>query len=81
MGSFKSLAGSVSLSFRACPTTEGQEGTALKTMRERAEERRQSKLEGIRRQVKSGRLVVRQMTPEELAQHPPAEPRVKASRW
>ena len=53
----------------------------MKTMRERAEERRQSKLEGIRRQVKTGRLVVRQMTPEELAQHPPGERREKARRW
>jgi hypothetical protein len=53
----------------------------MKTMRERAEERRQSKLEGIRRQVKAGRLTVRQMTPEERASFPPAEPRVKSSRW
>lgn len=34
---------------------------------ERAEKRRRSKLEGIRRQVRSGKLVVRQMTAEERA--------------
>jgi hypothetical protein len=35
---------------------------------ERAEKLRRSKLEGIRRQVRSGKLVVRQMTDEERAE-------------
>ncbi len=35
---------------------------------ERAEKQRRSKLEGIRRQVRSGKLVVRQMTDEERAE-------------
>jgi len=39
----------------------------MKTIREQVEARRKTKLEGIRRQVKSGRLVVRQMTDEERA--------------
>jgi hypothetical protein len=41
------------------------------TPRERAEAQRQSKLLSIKRQVKAGKLVVRQMTPAELAEHPP----------
>jgi len=39
----------------------------MKTIREQADARRQSKLKSIARQVKTGRLVVRQMTPEERA--------------
>ena len=37
----------------------------MKTIREQQEERRQQKLAGVRRQVKNGSLVIRQMTPEE----------------
>ncbi len=40
----------------------------MKTIREQAEARRQTKLNAIRRQVKTGKLVVRQMTAEERAQ-------------
>jgi hypothetical protein len=48
----------------------------MTTPRERAEAQRQSKLLAIKRQVKAGKLVVRQMTAEELAEHPPLpEPR------
>jgi hypothetical protein len=43
----------------------------MTTPRERAAAQRQSKLLSIKRQVKAGKLVVRQMTPEELAEHPP----------
>ena len=43
----------------------------MKTLSEQAEERRQTKLNAIKRQVKSGRLVVRQMTSEERAEHSP----------
>jgi hypothetical protein len=37
----------------------------MKTIREQREERRQVKLKHVRGQVKSGKLVVRQMTAEE----------------
>jgi len=42
----------------------------MKTIREQQEERRQQKLAGIRRKVKSGSLVIRQMTPEEREMFP-----------
>ena len=44
----------------------------MSTPRERADVQRQTKLRSIDRQIKSGKLVVRQMTPEERAQHPSA---------
>jgi hypothetical protein len=37
----------------------------MKTIQEQREERRQAKLKHMQRQIKSGRLVVRQMTAEE----------------
>jgi hypothetical protein len=40
------------------------------TPRERAEAQRKTKLQSIRRQVKAGKLVVRQMTPAERAEFP-----------
>ncbi len=43
----------------------------MKTSRERAEEKRAEKLELIREQVASGKLVVREMTDEERAMYPP----------
>jgi hypothetical protein len=43
----------------------------LKTARERAEEKRQEKLEHVREEVKSGSLVIRQMTDEERERYPP----------
>jgi hypothetical protein len=53
----------------------------MKTIREQVEDRRQSKLKSIRRQVKTGRLVVRQMTPEERERFPrPAPLRGNGSR-
>jgi hypothetical protein len=42
------------------------------TPRERAEAQRATKLLSIRRQVKAGKLVVRQMTAAERAEFPPA---------
>jgi hypothetical protein len=42
----------------------------LKTARERAEEKRQEKLEHVRDEVKSGSLVIRQMTDEERERYP-----------
>jgi hypothetical protein len=43
----------------------------LKTARERAEEKRLSKLAQVRDQVQSGTLVIRQMTAEERRRYPP----------
>jgi len=43
----------------------------MKTTRERAEERREAKLEQIREQVESGSLVIRTMTDEERERYPP----------
>ena len=43
----------------------------MKTSRERAEEKRQAKLEVVREQVESGSLVIRKMTDEERRQYPP----------
>jgi hypothetical protein len=43
----------------------------MTTPRERADAQRQTKLQSIRRQVKAGKLVVRQMTPAERAEFPP----------
>jgi hypothetical protein len=43
----------------------------VKTTRERAEEKRQEKLEYIRQQLESGALVIRQMTEAERRRYPP----------
>lgn len=44
---------------------------AVKTTRERAEEKRQAKLDLVREQVQNGELVIRQMTEEERRRYPP----------
>lgn len=44
---------------------------SVKTARERAEEKRQEKLELVRAQVESGSLVIRKMTKEERRRYPP----------
>ncbi len=49
----------------------------MKSTRERAEEKRQAKLELVREQVQSGTLVIRQMTEEERRLNPPRPPRPK----
>jgi hypothetical protein len=51
-----------------------------KTTRERADEKREEKLELVREQVENGSLTIRQMTEEERRQYPsrpapPARPR------
>jgi hypothetical protein len=56
-----------------------------KTSRERAEEKRQAKLDLVREQVEDGSLVIRQMTDEEQSRYrkPPApdkKPRGQSSR-
>jgi hypothetical protein len=43
----------------------------MKSSRERAEEKREEKLENVREQLANGKLVVRQMTPEERELYPP----------
>jgi hypothetical protein len=43
----------------------------MKTPRERAEERRQAKLEQVREQVQNGSLIIRPMTEEERRRYPP----------
>jgi hypothetical protein len=43
----------------------------MKTPRERAADKRQAKLDLVREQVKSGSLVIRQMTDEERRRYPP----------
>jgi hypothetical protein len=50
---------------------------AMKSARERAEEKRQEKLELVREQVENGGLVIRQMTDEERRRYPPVPVRAK----
>jgi hypothetical protein len=45
----------------------------MKTAKERQEEQKRAKLALIRKQVKAGRLVIRQMTPEERKKFPPRQ--------
>jgi hypothetical protein len=45
----------------------------MKTAKERAEEQKRAKLALMRKQVKAGRLVIRQMTAEERKKFPPRE--------
>jgi hypothetical protein len=49
----------------------------MKTAKERHEEQKRAKLALIRKQVKAGKLVIRQMTPAERKKYParPAEPK------
>jgi hypothetical protein len=57
-------------------------GDRMKTARERAEEKREAKLELVREQVHSGSLVIRQMTAEERRRYPPRPDQPKRpSRW
>jgi hypothetical protein len=43
----------------------------MKTAREKADEKRQAKLEEIQAQLDSGTLVIRPMTPDERRRYPP----------
>ena len=52
----------------------------MKTTRERAEEKRQAKLDLVREQVQSGALVIRQMTDEERQKYPVKPPPPKGLR-
>ena len=59
--------------------TDGRPRT--KTTRQRAEEKREAKLELVREQVESGSLVIRPMTAEERRQYAPRPARPKRPRW
>jgi hypothetical protein len=48
-----------------------QEAKGSRTQQDRAEEKRQEKLDLIREQLDSGQLTIRKMTPAERAEHPP----------
>jgi hypothetical protein len=52
----------------------------MSTSRERAEEKRQAKLEFVREQVESGSLVIRKMTDEERQRYAPRPAQPKRSR-
>jgi hypothetical protein len=54
----------------------------VKTTRERAQEKRQAKLDLIREQLQNGSLVIRHMTAEERRRYPPrpAGPTTKRRR-
>jgi hypothetical protein len=53
----------------------------MKTTRERAEEKRQAKLDLVREQVQDGSLVIRKMTAEERRRYPRRHaPAKKAAR-
>jgi hypothetical protein len=59
-------------------STHSHQGS--KTMRERADEKREAKLELVREQVESGSLVIRKMTDEERRRYPPRPSQTKRSR-
>ena len=45
------------------------------TVQQRAQQKRQEKLDNIRQQVEKGTLVIRKMTPEERRRNPPPKKR------
>jgi hypothetical protein len=51
-----------------------------KTARERAEEKREAKLQVVREEVQSGSLVIRQMSDEERRRYPPRPAQPKRPR-
>jgi hypothetical protein len=68
---------------RARAKPRGTGADQVKTSRERAEEKREEKLEQIRDAVASGKLVVREMTEEERLKYPARpvpEPKRRYSR-
>jgi hypothetical protein len=52
----------------------------MRTTRERAEQKRQEKLDSVREQVESGSLVIRRMTEEERKRYPARPPRPNQRR-
>jgi len=57
-------------------------GEAMKTSRERADDKRAEKLAVVREQVENGSLVIRKMTDAERRRYPPrtAQPRRRGAR-
>jgi hypothetical protein len=53
------------------PSVPSRKRGVVKSTRERAEEKRQAKLDLVRQQVQSGSLVIRPMTEEERRRYPP----------
>jgi hypothetical protein len=56
----------------------------MRTARERAEQKRQEKLDLVREQVQNGSLMIRTMTEEERLRYPPRPappPRTSRGRW
>jgi hypothetical protein len=52
----------------------------MKTAKERAEEQKRAKLALIRKQVKTGKLIIREMTPAERKKYPPRPAQPKSRR-
>jgi hypothetical protein len=65
----RTASGSIAASIRAQASLRPE--ARVKTARERADERREQKLELIREQVEAGSLVIRTMTDEERERYPP----------
>ena len=57
----------------------GRRHHLVKSTRERAEEKRQEKLELVQEQLQSGSLKIRQMTDEERQRYPQVPPRPRRS--
>jgi hypothetical protein len=64
----------------ALDADEQQESTVPSTYQLRQQEQHEKKLEDIREQVASGRLVIRKMTPEERKRFPPRDPSAPSPR-
>ena len=84
----KLLAGLSLPTLRACLSISficagiGRRKHLVKSTRERAEEKRQEKLELVREQLQSGSLKIRQMTDEERQRYPQVPPRPRSrSAW
>lgn len=59
---------------RLCTRRCHQEHDVPSPMQQRQQEKREEKLQDIREQVAEGKLVIRQMTPDERKRFPPREP-------
>lgn len=68
------------ISLRQVSHRAGKGGDAMRTSRERIEEKRREKLDLIREQVENGTLVIRRMTAEERRRYPPRPVTTKVGR-
>jgi hypothetical protein len=62
------------------PTSGSGKVGHVRTQKDRAEEKRREKLADIEDQVESGKLTIRQMTPEERKKNPPKPREPRRSR-